>query len=229
MRRTIAALAIAAGCLVAPASAGAVTATVGQVAPPASSGACFSCTMLQVQTDAVSYTVPAGNWTLTNWSIRGGATMAGNARLRIFRPTGMTDQWRLVAESAEMPVPASAVTDFPVSIPVQGGDVLGLRTGAVAGDIAANYPGGSAMDVSWLVVGDPTLNQTVGPGGDITSATQIPTSRVNVAATVFRADPASPSPTPTPTPPPTKKKCKKKKVKKHSAAAAKKKCKKKKR
>jgi hypothetical protein len=209
--------------LVAPSSASAETAQIGQTAPGGSAGACIGCTGLQPVTDPASpsYMVPSGTWTLTAWKIRGGATAAGNARLRVFRPTGVTDRYELIAETADEPVPAAVESTFAANIPVQGGDVLGMRTGPIVGDIASTYPG-NLGDVNWQVLGDPALNQTVGTGGDFSAANN-PGFRTNIAATLFRADPVVPPPDPKGK---TKKKCKKPKKR---ASVAKKKCKKKKR
>lgn len=209
--------------LLAPATASAETVQIGQTAPGGSAGACIGCTGLQPVTDPASpqYTVPSGTWTLTAWKIRGGATAAGNARLRIFRPTGVTDRYELVAETADEPVPAAVESTFAASIPVQAGDVIGMRTGPIVGDIASNYPG-NLGDVNWQVLGDPVLHETVGTGGDYSAANN-PAFRTNIAATLFRADPIGPLPDPKG----KKKKCKKPK-KKSAGAAKKKKCKKKK-
>jgi hypothetical protein len=211
--------------LLVPAAASAETVEIGQPAPAGSGGGtCASCTMYQLATDPTSpsYAVPAGSWTVTAWSIRGGTTTPGNARLRIFRPTGSPDQFRLVAESADAPVPLNVVTTTPVSIPVQAGDRIGLRSGDVPGDVLHQYAG-AVNDDARFPIGDPMLNQTVGPDGDFPAAILLAAQRLNIGVTLFRADPST-----NPGPTPTKKKCKKKKPKKKSAGAAKKKCKKKK-
>jgi hypothetical protein len=105
------------------ASALPITMTIGQVAPPGSSGSCSACTDYQETTGAgsPSYTVPAalpgGSWTVISWSIRGGTSVDGRARLRVFRPTGTPNQFKLVAESAEEAVPAGSALSFATSIP----------------------------------------------------------------------------------------------------------------
>ena len=181
--------------LSAAASAGAATVNIGQVAPPATPGSCGGCTGFQVATDPAStapgYAVPAGNWTVTYWSVQAGPTTDGHARLRIFRPAGV-NLYRLVAESAEESVPFGAERSFTTSIPVQAGDLLGLRTGNSAGDIAPNFSTAAAGDVNWQVAGDPAINQTVGTGGDFATFFVNTSKRTNIAATLFHADPAPP-------------------------------------
>jgi len=180
-----------------PPPAMAVTITLGETADPAASGACASCTFFQQQTAATSpsYTVPPGDWTIVEWSIQGGPTTAGNARLRVFRPTTTMNRYQLVAESAEQPVPAGTLASAATSIPVQPGDLLGIRTGAVPGDIAGlDASGPPPEDVVWAVIGDPAVGQTVGGVGGDFSAGINPSSRVNVAATLHTPDPPAPPP-----------------------------------
>jgi hypothetical protein len=166
-----AALAIAsfAGMLLLASGASAATVQIGQLAPSSTDGGCIDCTNLQVETvsPAPSYEVPAGSWTLTSWSAQGGLK-GGSVKLRIFRPTAIPGQFRLVAESPLETIAAATIAIFPAEIPVEPGDRLGLQTGPGIGginDYPSTYsaPLGNRQDG---VVGVPTVGQTVGTGGE---------------------------------------------------------------
>ena len=197
-------------------AAQAATVTLGQVAPPGSDNTCDECSGFQVGTAAgtpslaVPPLAPAGKpWTLTSWSARGGLNIPGTLRLQIWRPTSTAGEVRLVAQTDYATFPVAAVTSVAASVPVEPGDLLGIRTGPSA--VPANYDTSAAGDVLLSVVGDAAPGQTAGaPSSDFTSFTT-PKERVNVAATLTSPD---------------KPKCRKK-HKKRAADAKKRKCKKK--
>jgi hypothetical protein len=185
---------LAAPTLLAISPAGAVTATIGEPAPPGTfaGGGCSGCTSFQVRTAATSpsYMVPPGQWTITSWSFRGG-TSPGVAQLRVFRASG-SNQYRFIAQSANESAQADAVPTFATSIPVQGRDVIGLRT-AGSGEVAGIYSTGPG-DAIWAAIGaDPMVGQTIGTGGDI-GHMEGPNLRVNVAATLEQPDPSTAPP-----------------------------------
>jgi hypothetical protein len=116
---------------------------------------------------APSYEVPAGTWSLTSWSAQGGLK-GGSVKLRIFRPTATPGQFRLVAESPLETVAAATIVTFPVQIPVEPGDRLGLQTGPGIGGIN-DYPSTYSAplgDRQYGVIGGPSVGQTVGTGGE---------------------------------------------------------------
>lgn len=200
MRRpALAAALCVSAALLAPSTSSAETVTIGQIAPAGTANFCLACTFLQKQTDAASpsYTVPPGNWTVTSWSIMSGTTTSGEDRLRIFRPEGAVN--RLVAETIDEGVifdAAGAERSFTTSLPVQGGDFLGLRTGNPSGDTSPAYTTASVNDVVWNVVGDPVVGQTVGPGGDFPTFGTPAMNRLNVAVTLVRVVPTPADPPP---------------------------------
>ena len=212
----------AALCLTA-APASAATLTLGRIAPMGVPGGCGGCSLFQYQSDpaSASYVVPPGGpWTVTSWSARGGPTMADAARLLVFRPTAVPNQFQLVANSLDAPIGVVEAPVTPVSIPVLPGDRIGLRTFG-SGDMPTNHPSAFPADLFGLVGGNLLLNETVGPGGNHPYG-QNAFALVNVSATLTAPDPAK------------KKKCKKKRKKKgkrpaYAAKKKKKKCKKKKR
>jgi len=121
-----------------------------------------------------------------------GTTASGQDQLRIFRPES-GGIYRLVAESNFEAVtmdPAGMVRTFTTSIPVQGGDHLGMQTGNPSGDAVGMYATANANDVAWNPVGNPqpVVGQTVGPGSDFPTYGINSPARANVAATLFKPD-----------------------------------------
>jgi Ca2+-binding RTX toxin-like protein len=110
--------------LVAPATAGAIT--VGQSNPPYPLGCGADAEVAQTAVaSGASYTVPAGNWTVTSWETQGAN---GDMKLKIFRPTGNPGEYLVVGESAVQTL-SSGPQSYPTSITgVQGGDLIGMWT-----------------------------------------------------------------------------------------------------
>jgi hypothetical protein len=173
------------------APAGATTTVIGHIAPAgSSSNLCFECSLFQYSSAATSpsYVVPAGEWQPTSWRIRGGVTNTGHDRLQIYRPTATPDRFRLVAQTRERAVPPNRVSTFGTSVAVKAGDVLGLRTGAVPGDVPSEYDSTDNEDALGAVQGDPKAGDTVGPGGDH-GYSIFPSSRLDVSVTLYRSPP----------------------------------------
>ena len=210
------------GALISAAPAGAATVSLGRIAPMGVTAGCSGCSFLQVSSDPASFSYvvpPGGPWTVVSWSARGGS-MPDTARLLIFRPTPAPGQFQLVAHSADVPIGVVEAPVTPVSIPVQPGDRIGLRTGG--GDMPTLHPSAFPGDVFAGVMGNLMLGQTGGPGGTYPLLME-DAALANVSATLTAPDPVT-----------TKKKCKKKRKKKGKALASsakkkKKKCKKRKR
>jgi hypothetical protein len=208
---------------VAPA-ASADTTTIGAAATPGSIfGGAANFTALQQTTDATSPSfavppVPAGGgpWSVTSWAALGG-TGDGSASIEIWRPTGTSGEFRLIAIGPQQPFPTGVVTSHPVSIPVLPGDDLGILSGPDT-DFSPTYSSGKVGDAAiWSNSGTPAVGQTMGgPSSDFTPHGGAADARVNVQATLS-STPATATP--------IKTKCKKKKHKR-AAESKKKKCKK---
>jgi len=183
---------VAAALLGVPSGAGAATATLGAVAPANTPANCSACTDFQLTThpSSPSYIVPAGSWTITSWSARGRPAGGGNGtgRLRVFRPVG-TNLYRVVAESTDATIAENAAPSIPTSLPVQQGDLIGLRTGSVS-PVVDYYASPLPGDAIAGALGDPAPGQTVGPGGDYPSFTDSP-FRINVSAVLTSATSAT--------------------------------------
>lgn len=204
-RRLLSALAAACALtawFTAPASAGAETLSLGRLALPTAVGGCTNCHFLQMKTASpgAGYVVPAGEWKLDSWSGQGGEK-GGPVELRIYRPTAVPGRYKIIAESLMVTVPPATVATFGAAIPVEGGDILGLSTGA--GGYPVTIYTGNEGDIEGSILGAPAVGQEVGGGTgfDINP----PNGRVlNLAATISRPDPPAvpPSEPPATTPGP---------------------------
>jgi hypothetical protein len=214
-------------------AAPAETATIGAAASPGSIfGGAPNFAVIQTTTDPASpgYVVPpvptgTGPWSATSWGALGGAG-DGSASLEIWRPTGTSGEFQLIAIGPQQPFPTGVLTTHPVNIPVLPGDHLGVVSGSDS-DFSPSYSSGKVGDVAIWPNGttNPAVGQTVGtPSSDIPTHGGSADARANVEATLT-ATPTAATPTNTNTNTTTKTKCKKKKHKR-SAESAKKKCKK---
>jgi hypothetical protein len=189
--------------LVLPPAAASETVTIGQTGT-SPGGGCSMCNVFQTASDPLSpsYTVPSGSWSIASWSAAGGTMFDGDLRLRVWRPTGVAGHYRLFAESGEQTIVHGSTPSFTVNIPVQGGDLLGLRSASNAGG-PGNVPiavtsANSGDEITSVVGGDPTVGDEV-PGGSFTTPVT-PARMTNVAATLQRPDPV---PSPAAAPPDT--------------------------
>jgi len=75
-----------------------------------------------------SYVVPAGGGVITSWSFLAGSTANEQDKLKLVRTTATPNQFFVVGEGALETMTPNALNTFPVRIPVQAGDLLGLFT-----------------------------------------------------------------------------------------------------
>lgn len=108
---------------------------VGQVAPTANPPA--ECEEpdpydeFQIGVGAgASYVVPAPGGVITSWSTNAGAGIGQLLELKVFRPTG-PGTYLVAAQDGPHPLTPSVLNTFPVSIPVQAGDLVGLNVPSV--------------------------------------------------------------------------------------------------
>jgi hypothetical protein len=73
----------------------------------------------------VSYTVPEGRWRIIRWQAAGSPT-GGKEALVVYRPTGNTDEYKIVASTRakELSQPINKVGDLAIN--VKGGDLIGF-------------------------------------------------------------------------------------------------------
>jgi len=131
MRRWATSLALSVAILAATAAgAAAATAELGAVAEiragelpaPISAGG----SAVQVGEATSSYAVPPGYATITAWSHSTGTT-PGALSFKVYRPTGGLREFTVVSTDTRF-VTAGSVQTFPVQIPVQPGDRIGLSS-----------------------------------------------------------------------------------------------------
>jgi hypothetical protein len=232
-----AAVAVIAVLAIGPASAsGAMTLGSTQSA----NTACAAPNTVDVQTAVTpgvnSYTVPAGGGVITSWQHQARQIAGALLKFKVLRPLSPlagAASFQFVGESAFQAVPQPIFYDFPVRIPVNAGDRIGLAT---ASNAATAPPACNT--------GGETIADEVYEGADGSSTLNpFNTFRLNISAKLEPdADKdgygdetqdkcATDAKTQGTCPPPSnkcKKGKKKKKKKKRSASAAKKKKKKKK-
>jgi hypothetical protein len=113
-------------------SASAASVTIGQTGT--GGGTCPNPTFL-LQTGVsggASYTVPAGNWTLSQWSTLANAA-GGSMSALVFRATATPGSYSVVGASPVKTLTPSVLNTFTADIKVKGGDLLGLWVSAGTG------------------------------------------------------------------------------------------------
>ena len=174
----------------------AATAQIGAVeeiraaAPPATiSEGGFA---VQASEAAGSYAIPPGYETITSWSHSAG-TSPGNLTFRVYRPTGVPQQYTNIAFDTRI-VTAGSVQTFAVRIPVQAGDRIGLSSDVVQ----LAYETFDLGDRVGFFGTDPTVGSTA-----TTIGVPFPEFKLDVAATLNTADVNElPPPAAVPPPPP---------------------------
>jgi hypothetical protein len=112
-------------------SASAASVTIGQT------GTTINCMgsefLLQTGVSGgASYTVPAGTWTLSQWSTQANAN-GGSMSALVFRATATPGSYLVVAASAVQALTPSTLNTFTADLKVEGGDILGLWGSANTG------------------------------------------------------------------------------------------------
>jgi hypothetical protein len=191
VRTGIVALALVGGLVLAGPTGAAKFKQLGKVAPnPGAGETCGDCNTFQFATapTSPSYVVPKGKWKIVSWRAAGPhpSDGAGHARLRIYRPTGVTDQFKIVKESDDELFPAGKVKEHKTKIRVRKGDHLGIRS---VGSMLTSYDSNKGQDV----MGAPaacslSVGSTIGPEGSGSDCdlNEFGFSRTNVAVTLKR-------------------------------------------
>lgn len=152
MARFVTAAAMAAlGVLLTVDTAAAAT-VIGQYQGAAGCSGGTGMDTVQTVSSGPSYAVPAGDWQVTDWSTQASGGQDGTLALEVWRPTAAAGSYTLVAISPAQPLTAgSGSSTFTLAqpIPVQPGDLLGLRvTGGVGCSFTANFIGGDVYGIS---------------------------------------------------------------------------------
>lgn len=171
-------VAAAMAAVLAPAASAQIV--VGQLAPaPEPSVSCHFTSPYDEYQRSVSsgnsYVIPAAG-ILTSWSINEGAG-TGLVGAKVFRPVG-PGLYLVVGHDGPRTLTPNTLNTFPISIPVQAGDVLGLSV-AANGTSTCYFFTGSALDVIGYTEGAAADGQTFAEENSFTE------ERLNVAATLL--------------------------------------------
>ncbi len=153
-----------------------------------------------------SYAVPTAG-VITAWSTNAGPAPKQRLGFKVFRPSG-TGSYLVAGQDATRMLAPSVLNTFPVSIPVQAGDIIGLYvpilshsscafpTLSAADQVAfakGGAPAGSAispeglegefrLNVSASLLQPPTIAAISRPRGSVTGGSQVSISGANFAA-----------------------------------------------
>jgi hypothetical protein len=150
-----------------------------QVPAPISSGG-FG---VQIAEAAGTYAVPPGYDTITAWTHSAGTT-PGVLTFKVYRPTGALHEFLVVGSDAQT-VSAGSVQSFPVQIPVQAGDRIGLSSD----DVELAYETFDAGDQIGFYGADFPTGTTRATDGD-----PFPEFKLDVAATLTSTPAGTPDP-----------------------------------
>jgi hypothetical protein len=157
------------------------TITIGQLLPAgATAQNCGPSSGGYVQATVTSgnpYAVPPSGVRITSWSTAAIATTGQQLSLILFRPLGGST-YLAVTHDGPHPLAPSAVNTFPVNIPVQPGDLLGLDS------FNTNFPTACGFQVPGETGEWNSFPNPPPPDGTSGSFNQIPGNRVNVSAEV---------------------------------------------
>lgn len=172
-------LALAITCVLAISSSAPAAIVVGQTAPgPFTGSVCeFDDSYDEVQASVeggASYTVPTAG-VLTSWSTNEGPG-GGPLGLKVFRPVG--GSYLVVGQDGPRSLTRNALNTFPVNIPVQAGDVLGVAVPANSPSSCAFYTGALGDRIAYRE-GSAGVGQTMTPENSFNE------SRLNVSAVLL--------------------------------------------
>jgi hypothetical protein len=153
--------------------------TVGQLAPANPAAFCSgSWDELQLGVSAgASYAVPAPGGVITSWSTSAGPGTGQLYEMKVYRPQGAS--YTVVAHDGPRALTPSTVNTFPVSIPVQTNDILGIHLVGASSATACVFNTGSPLDrFGWREGDNPD-------GGTFSLEEEESGYRYNVSATVL--------------------------------------------
>lgn len=148
--------------------------------PPEKRAECLfgvSRDLLQLPPEDRAYAVPPQGGAITTWSTLAGGAAGQLLGLKVFRPIG-PGTYLVVGEDAPRPLTPNGLNTFPVGIPVQSGDVIGLAVPA-GSPVACRFETFYETDRIGSVKGGAAVGATVAPGEPA------PRSLLNVSATIL--------------------------------------------
>ena len=137
-------LAVAAALVLAAPGSASGAVTLGSTFT-ATEGCVGGATYSQTSSSGNSYVMPTEG-VITSWAHRAGAGPP-DLKFRIVRQVAETNYFTLVREGPSTPQTANQLNEFPVRIPVKGGDMIGLFVGSSIAPYNCASPTGKAADV----------------------------------------------------------------------------------
>jgi RTX calcium-binding nonapeptide repeat (4 copies) len=176
-RRSLLASLVTVAALTASASPAGAAVTIGQTAPPAGAGDCGGAKLYvtsQVAPGSPTYVVPPGGGVLTEWSATGG-NIDSTLELKVVNQTAAMN-YRIVATDVPRTLFANVLNNFPIRIPVSGGEFLSLWVSAT-GQFCA-YPADPGDVTEYRAGSWPEPNV----GDTFVMDTAVPNVRINATA-----------------------------------------------
>ena len=171
--RTLGLLILAALLIAASPSSALGSVTIGETGnPPTTCGMGDNIVQTAVQ-GPPDYAVPAGYGVITSWSFQG----QGTGKLIVMRPVTVPDQFSFVGKSQAETLNNTMVVTYSTRIPVQPGDVIGMRMDTLGSTCLVN---GAVGDVTRY---DNTASDPL-DGSPQTLGSSLTGFRIAVAATV---------------------------------------------
>lgn len=155
--------------------------TVGQLAPANPEVSCLgSWDELQLGVGGgASYAVPAPGGVLTSWSTGAGPGTGQLYEMKVYRPLG-GGSFAVVAHDGPRALTPSTVNTFPVSVPVQANDIVGIHLDAASSETACVFETGNPLDRYGWREGDNPDGSTFSLEGEEDGG-----YRYNISATVL--------------------------------------------
>src|SRR5262249_12617515 len=149
--------------------------TVGQLFPPTTCDGLHTIIQTGVSNGNTPYTLPTSGL-ITSWSFQDGPSTVSGLELKVARPTSTAHTYAIVAESTAGLQSTNAVSGpYPVAIPVQAGDLIGIYAGSASW--CESSIGATSADIEAAVGGDQ-------PPGSTASFLPVPGRRIPVSATL---------------------------------------------
>jgi hypothetical protein len=153
--------------------------TVGQLAPANPEVLCSgSWDEFQLGVSAgAGYAIPAPGGVITSWSTSAGPGAGQLFTMKVYRPLGGAS-YSVAAQDGPRALTPSTVNTFPVSIPVQANDIVGIHLTEGSSETACVFLTGSPLDRVAFLEGD-------APVGSTLSVEEGFSARFNISATVL--------------------------------------------
>ncbi len=128
--------------------------TIGNVAPATPPSFCSSQfdTLQPSVASGTAYVVPAGGGTIVSWRTYAAIGAGQQLTFKVFRKVGDPANYAVVAHNGPRELTGGVLNTFPVSIPVQAGDLIGVNSANAASQVnACIFDAGAASGSARIV------------------------------------------------------------------------------